>query len=1266
MPAGAEARARYAVIFALGFFAMTAQAILFRAFFSVDEGSEIGLGVFFCSWLLWVGVGAWLGRRIVRGPVDGLSLLYLPAFLLQWVLIQQARDLAGIRPYDLFPLASMIPVSALINAPVSLVTGFLFTRACSWLGAHVSLPPARVYWSEALGGTAGGVLVTAALAGGAAGERVILAAGLALATAVLACRIARGRWFAAALPVAGLAAALVLGLDRTWQQAGLRKTWSALLPVESYRGHFTTPQAQYLFGEYEGQFIVRAWTSVLESVPDTEHASEVAALALSQAPKARRVLVVGGGYSLCAQLLLLPQVEVVTWLNPDPAYPERLMAVLTPDRRIRSERLHRPRREARQFLRGGEERYDLAILQLPDATTLALNRYSTLEFYHLLRERLGRDGVLAVRFSGGANYIGPEAGYAGASVLATVGAVFPYHALRPGDESWLFASAQPGLTESGEEAAARFRNIEGAEAVCPPERLRLQFPADRIAEQIRAYREIMQREDPGDLVNSDARPRGPFYHLLREGLQGGLARRAALLIRPINRLGLPILLAPLALFAVLHWIASRRGVRAPPSPFSTGLLVFTVGGAGMAFSMTLMFMYQAVWGELYLHAGLASALFMTGLFSGARGGEWLLLARGREPRGGLPLLLTLHGLFILAAGNQAARLGPAGFAALFFAGGFFGGLYTPLAAFRLQSAGQDAPSAGAVLEGMDTLGGAASGAIAGVLALPALGLGGGLALAAAWLAVNVSSFGARRAQGATDLADRWARRLGYTAVGVILLAFLVGSYARRVEPPAADDRLTEAARSMLPDRESALRQVLRPGDRALRYLAFSNEQGVVESFLFLADQVAPEVSGYGGPISLAVLVAADGTLKDLRVVQSQETPAYLRLAQKWMRSLIGRNLFEPSAWTNLDGRTGATITCLAMADILQQSGSAFTQAVLHRGGAGAEKHRIMPMEKAAGWFALFAVAALALRARPRPWVRRLFLLFVILVLGVRLNMQYSMAHVLGLLAGAWPAAGWTLPFILLVVVPVLVAAFGNLYCGYLCPFGALQELAGEACPAGWKADPDKSAWRFARWIKYLLLFGLAWRFALTGEARYAAVDPLNTVFRFTADRMMLGFAASVIVASFFFRRFWCRALCPAGAFLSLLNGLKLTFRWLPGIRPGCCDFGVRHVRELDCILCDRCRGRRVLPSRLGAATRNGIYALVLAAFVMGWGPRLWDAAAEPDVVTPAASVARGGGRSPHRAREVDMKRLESMIQRGQLSTREALYYRRLGEPEPTE
>jgi len=1174
--------ARAFLVFGLGFFALLTQTLLLREFLTAFEGNELGIAAFFGSWFLWIAAGALVGRgggaRLVASFAP-LTLLYLPAYLLEHSLVTHVRELAGVAAYELFPYGRMFVLSLLTNAPVSFVTGFLFTLACrAWgtagepgrdgTGAGA---PSHVYVFETLGGAAGGVAVTALLAAGVPSPTVFLVASLVLASGVAVSR--RGPATLRILPAIAIAAALVAGLGEVWAQRDAAGAWGRLLPRESYGGRFATAQASYLHGEREGQFLVMCGGGVTEALPDAEHAREIAAISLAQHPDAARVVVVGpGALAISLAFLEVPRIRSVTWLPPDPEYPAEVMRVLPPRFRDAAARLDAPGRDIRAWLADDGPPVDLVLLDLPDATTLVLNRYFTREFFAEIADRLSPGGVVGIRISGGANFLGGELAILGSAALATIESQFRVTALKPGDETWIFASMSEGPIESPAALRDRFASIEGASELFPPDAILSLFPPDRIAFQRAKYREAVEQAGAEFLVNTDDRPKALFFAMLvalREAGVRGLAAGS----RTILGATIPIAVAAILAFVVVRLLylglSGLRAERRRGRGFEAGVLVGSAGVSGMSLGILLMFAYQSRFGSLFLDVGLVSALFMAGSFVGSLAA--VRLVDGRDRGWAPPALLALQAAAIVAVAGWTDPSTRASFRALFFGAGVFTGAYFPLAARWMRERG--AGATGAALEAADHVGAAAGSVLTGLVLLPVAGSAATAGLVALLLvALLPLALPRRGARLAFDPVDRRLRPAGWTLAGMAGFALLASWLVSEVRGAQAGMRLEEAARAMAEGGDLVAREGRGPDGSTFRFYEAPDPGGPERARLYVFPS-APfaDAPGYGGPIHLAIRIDPEGNLEEFRVVRSRETPAYLALVEPWARKLLGRSLLDADPFADVDAVSGATLTSRAMLRTLRQAGRAFARDTLGLAVAGEEPpprpHRADPN---VAWLAGFVAAAAALRFRPGRWRRILFLLASFGILGIGLNLQYSTQHVFALLGGSLPAIGFGVAFFMVVVVPVVTLLVGNVYCGYVCPFGAMQELAGELRPRRLASDPSKPVWRIARLVKYLLLFVLAGGFALTRDASVLDSDPLTTLFGAARGGATFAIALGALLLSIPYRRFWCRNLCPAGAFLALLNRARLLRRLSPEPRPGFCDLGVRHPLEMDCIRCDRC------------------------------------------------------------------------------------------------
>lgn len=156
-------------------------------------------------------------------------------------------------------------------------------------------------------------------------------------------------------------------------------------------------------------------------------------------------------------------------------------------------------------------------------------------------------------------------------------------------------------------------------------------------------------------------------------------------------------------------------------------------------------------------------------------------------------------------------------------------------------------------------------------------------------------------------------------------------------------------------------------------------------------------------------------------------------------------------------------------------------------------------------------------------------------------------------------AGRPLDFLLADPVAVVLWLFTGVtlllwgrgtFCGWLCPFGALQELLSRIASAtGFRSRRlSRTLDRRLKKVKYAvlaLLLGAA--AARLGWADLATeVEPFKTAIsaRFDREAPYLAWAAVVLAASVWVYRSFCRYLCPLGAALALVGRLR-RWGWIP-------------------------------------------------------------------------------------------------------------------------
>lgn len=204
--------------------------------------------------------------------------------------------------------------------------------------------------------------------------------------------------------------------------------------------------------------------------------------------------------------------------------------------------------------------------------------------------------------------------------------------------------------------------------------------------------------------------------------------------------------------------------------------------------------------------------------------------------------------------------------------------------------------------------------------------------------------------------------------------------------------------------------------------------------------------------------------------------------------------------------------------------------------------------------------------------------------------------VVSLIQGTFSFSAQAPGLVTLLILFAVTALWGRFFCGYLCSFGAMQELvafASRKIIPRKKSIPAKAD-RILKFLKYAVLFAIVlfvWVLQLPVDSSFSPWGVFGMLISGNGSVMLsaiptVGFAilVAILIASFFVERFFCRYLCPLGAlFTPASKGRLFRIRRKASACSGCakcsrtCAMGVTvhendHVTSGECIDCMRCTG----------------------------------------------------------------------------------------------
>lgn len=309
-------------------------------------------------------------------------------------------------------------------------------------------------------------------------------------------------------------------------------------------------------------------------------------------------------------------------------------------------------------------------------------------------------------------------------------------------------------------------------------------------------------------------------------------------------------------------------------------------------------------------------------------------------------------------------------------------------------------------------------------------------------------------------------------------------------------------------------------------------------------------NGYGGPTTVATEVDAKGVIQRVLVLEHKETPAFFNNLQDEKYFKQFESVKVSSAFVldeDIDGVSGATVSSKAFGQAVQAGGHNIGRELLNMSIPEKEKAFVFGIKETI--LIIFFVLVMIGSLKKIAILRYVILAASGVILGFYLNSAISLSNIATILLGYFPSitdkAHW---WILVGGTLAMILFYGkNLYCYWLCPFGAIQEFATKI--GGINITLSRRTVTVAKYIGPFLTWLALMIIFLTSNTTLASYEPFATIFGLRGTSVQWFIMPTVILGSFFITRFWCRFFCPVGVVLKITGKIRAQAkRGLKGIK----------------------------------------------------------------------------------------------------------------------
>ncbi len=361
-------------------------------------------------------------------------------------------------------------------------------------------------------------------------------------------------------------------------------------------------------------------------------------------------------------------------------------------------------------------------------------------------------------------------------------------------------------------------------------------------------------------------------------------------------------------------------------------------------------------------------------------------------------------------------------------------------------------------------------------------------------------------------------------------------------------------------------------------------------YVYYTDDVVKIPAYSGKPIRTLIGFDVSGKIVGIKIVYHEEPILVLGISDVDLKAFINQYLnkyvnnrikvggSDYDGFKSIDAITGATITVMVLNASINKSMREVAKSHGILSQDGKKLQQAVEFDNEPVWVyvwrektfqiivLLFSLTLLILILIMQDWLARHptfltylrtgFLIYTTVFIGWYSLAQLSIVNVFTFVNSLLHGFSWDnflvdpMMFLIWGFVSITILLWGRgVYCGWLCPFGAMQELIfrlSEFCRCRTFEFPEVVHERL--WaIKYIILlglFGISMQSLIISE-HFAEVEPFKTAItlHFARDWAYVLYAVVLLLISAFNRKFYCRYVCPLGAALTFPSKFRI-FEWL--------------------------------------------------------------------------------------------------------------------------